>query len=90
VWEALGGCKYKLNHIAWLSNDTTNAPDGIGKPQGPTHFAEEVMLSADGKTYSGTFTIDVYDTSFNPTPQHIVGVVKGTRITTSTTIEELM
>ncbi len=89
VWESLGGCKYKLSHIAWLSNDTTNAPEGIGKPQGPTHFMEEVMLSEDGKSYSGTFTLDAYDTSFNPV-QHIVGVIKGTRITTSTTIEDLM
>ena len=37
VWESLGGCKYKLSHIAWLSNDTTNAPEGIGKP-GPDSF----------------------------------------------------
>jgi hypothetical protein len=90
VWEAMGGCKYKLNHIAWLGgSDTTNAPEGIGKPQGPTHIVEEVMLSEDGKSYTGTFTLDAYDTSFNVV-QHIVGVMKGTRITTSTTIDSLM
>lgn len=88
VWEALGGCKYKLNHIAWLSNDTTNAPEGIGMPQGPTQFAQEIMLSADGKSYTGTFTLTAYNTSFKSV-QTIVGVVKGTRVTTSTTIEEL-
>ncbi len=88
VWEPLGGCKYKLNHIAWLSNDTTNAPEGIGLPQGPTQFAQEITLSADGKSYTGTFTLTAYNTSFKAV-QTIVGVVKGTRVTTSTTIEEL-
>ena len=58
VWESLGGCKYKLSHIAWAGYDTTNAPEGIGKPAGPTHIVEEVELSPDGKSYSGTFTLD--------------------------------
>jgi hypothetical protein len=88
VWEALGGCKYKLSHIAWAGNDTTNAPEGIGMPQGPTHIVEEVMLSEDGKSYTGTFTLTAYNTSFKSV-QTIVGVIKGTRVTTSTTIEEL-
>jgi hypothetical protein len=88
VWEALGQCKYKLNHFAWGGNDTTNAPGGIGKPLFATHVAEEVVLSPDGKSFSGTFTLDAYDTSFN-SAGHIVGVIKGTRVTTSTTIEEL-
>ena len=89
VWEALGGCKYKLSHIAWAGNDTTNAPEGIGMPQGPTHIVEEVMLSEDGKSYTGTFTLTAYNTSFKSV-QTIVGVIKGTRVTTSTTIGDLM
>jgi hypothetical protein len=47
-----------------------------------------VMLSEDGKSYSGTFTLTAYNTSFKSV-QTIVGVIKGTRVTTSTTIEEL-
>jgi hypothetical protein len=89
VWEAVGGCQYKVNHFAWAGYDTTNAPEGIGKPAGPTHITEDVMLSADGKSYSGSFTLDAYDTSFNLTT-HIVGVIKGTRITMSTTVDDLM
>jgi hypothetical protein len=88
VWESLGRCKYKLSHFAWGGNDTTNSPGGIGKPLFATHIAEEVVLSADGKSFTGTFTLDAYDTSFN-SAGHIVGVIKGTRVTTSTTIEEL-
>jgi hypothetical protein len=89
VWEEVGRCKYKLNHFAWAGNDTTNAPGGIGNPQGPTRITEEVTLSEDGKQYSGTFTLDAYDTSFNLTT-HIVGVIKGTRITMGTTVNDLM
>jgi hypothetical protein len=89
VWEEVGKCHYKLNHFAWMGNDTTNAPGGIGKPAGPTHITEDVTVSPDGKHYSGTFTLDAYDTSFNLTT-HIVGVLQGTRITMSTTVDDLM
>jgi hypothetical protein len=89
VWEEVGKSHYKLNHFAWMGNDTTNAPGGIGKPTGPTHIVEDVTLSADGKHYSGTFTLDAYDTSFNLTA-HIVGVLQGTRITMGTTVDDLM
>jgi hypothetical protein len=89
VWEEVGKSHYKLNHFAWMGNDTTNAPGGIGKPTGPTHIVEDVTVSADGKHYSGTFTLDAYDTSFNLTA-HIVGVLQGTRITMGTTVDDLM
>ncbi len=88
VWEEVGHCKYKLNHFAG-GNDTTNAPGGIGSPTGPTHLREEVTVSPDGKHYTGTFILDAYDTSFNRTA-HIVGVLHGTRITMSTTEDDLM
>jgi hypothetical protein len=89
VWEEVGKCKYKLNHFAWAGYHTTNAPEGIGKPTGPTHIVEELTVSADGKHYTGWFRLDAYDTSFNLTA-HIIGVIQGTRITTSTTVDDLM
>jgi hypothetical protein len=88
VWEELGRCQFKVSHWAWMGNDTTN-PGGIGKPAGPTHIVEEVTVSDDGKKFSGTFTLDAYDTSFK-LAQHIAGVLEGTRITVGTTVEELM
>jgi hypothetical protein len=88
VWEEVGHCHYKLNHFAWMGYDTTNAPEGIGKPAGPTHITEDVTVSSDGKTFTGSFTLDAYDTSGNDT--HIVGELKGTRITMSTTVNDLM
>jgi hypothetical protein len=88
VWEEVGKCKYKLSHFAWGGNDTTNAP-GIGKPLAATHIVEEVELSSDGKSFTGSFTLDAYDTTWT-SEAHIVGVIKGTRVTTSTTIGDLM
>ncbi|HEY4054379.1 MAG TPA: hypothetical protein VGL74_11575 [Terriglobales bacterium] len=89
VWEKTGKSKYKLNHFAWLSNDTTNAPSGIGNPQGPTRFFEEITLSPDGKHYTGKLTLDAYDTSGNVV-SHIVGVINATRITINTTVPDLL
>jgi hypothetical protein len=89
VWKKTGKSTYKLNHFAWGGNDTANAPGGIGNPQGPTRFFEEITLSADGKHYAGTFTLDAYDTDGNPVA-HIVGVIAATRITIHTTVADLL
>jgi len=83
VWEKTGKSTYKLNHFAWLANDTTNAPSGIGNPSGPTRIVEDVILGPDGNRYVGTFTLDAYDTSNNRVA-HIIGVIKGARITVNT------
>ncbi len=89
VWKKTGKYTYKLNHIAWFSNDPANAPGGIGNPTGPTRIVEVITLSPDGKHYSGTFTIDAYDTLGNPVA-HIVGVIAATRITLDTTVGDLL
>jgi hypothetical protein len=60
-----------------------NAPTGIGNPSGPTQIIEDVILSPDGNHYSGTFTLDAYDTS-NTRVAHIIGVIAATRITVNT------
>jgi hypothetical protein len=89
VWKKTGRSTYKLNHFAWGGNDTSNAPGGIGNPIGPTRFFQQITLSQDGKHYSGTFTLDAYDTSGTQVA-HIVGVVAGTRITINTTVPDLL
>jgi hypothetical protein len=83
VWEKTGRSTYKLNHFAWLGNDTANAPSGIGNPSGPTHIVQNVILSRDGNHYEGTFAVDVYDTS-NNVVAHVTGVLSATRITVNT------
>lgn len=89
IWEKTGRLKYKLNHIPWLNNDTTNAPSGIGNPTGPVRLVEEVTVSPDGKHYAGTFTLDAFDTSGNQIA-HVVGVLSGTRVTMNTTVQDLL
>jgi len=93
VWKQTGRYSYKLNHFAWFANsyDPTNplSWSEIGPAQGPSRFVEEITLSPDGAHYSGTFTLDAYDTSGNP-GVHIVGVLSGTRITMDTTVQGLL
>ena len=89
VWKATGKNTYKLNHFAWFANDAANAPGGIGNPTGPVRLLQQVTLSPDGKRYSGTFTLDAYDTSGTQVA-HIVGVIAATRITIDTTVEDIL
>jgi hypothetical protein len=83
VWEKTGARSYYLNHIPWLSNDTTNAPSGIGNPAGPTQITERVTLSEDGKSYSGSFTLVAYNLDGTKAVT-FTGVLSGMRITIST------
>jgi hypothetical protein len=93
VWKQTGRYTYKLNHFAWFSNayDPTNplSWSEIGSAQGPTQIVEEITLSPNGAHYSGTSTLDAYDTSGHP-GVHIVGVLSGTRITMDTTVPDLL
>ncbi len=89
VWKKTGRSTYKLNHFAWFANDTANAPVGIGNPTGPTRIFEEITLSPDEKHYSGTFTLDAYDTS-GVQIVHLVGVISATRISISTTVQDIL
>lgn len=79
VWKRVGAHHYKLNHfgISW----DPSIPD---HPLGPANIREDVTLSSDGKTFSGTFTIDQYDDSKNLLA-HLAGQVQGRRITVDTT-----
>ena len=89
IWKKTGKSTYKLNHFAWFSNDTANAPSGIGNPTGPGRLFEEITLSPDGKHYTGKFSAYAYDTSGNLVV-HVVGVIAATRITLDTTVPDLL
>ena len=88
VWEKTGKFTYKLNHLPWAGNDTTNAP-GIGNPQGGVQIFQEITLSPDGNHYTGRFTLDAYDPSGNSTA-HIIGVINATRLTVNTKMRDLL
>lgn len=89
VWERLGASKYKLNHFAWGGNQyPTDPPTEIGPSAGPVHYVEEVTLNPDNKHYTGTFTLDAYDTSGNIATS-FTGAITATRITMDTTVNDL-
>ncbi|HKV62918.1 MAG TPA: hypothetical protein VJO16_13455 [Candidatus Acidoferrum sp.] len=74
VWKKAGRSSYKLNHFA-LSWDPT------GKTLiGPANIKEEIVLDGTENSYSGTFTIDQYDTEGHLLA-HISGLVSAKRIT---------
>jgi hypothetical protein len=74
VWKKTGRSSYRLNHFAlsWDPTGTTLI--------GPTNIREEIVLDNQENSYSGTFTIDQYDTEGHLVV-HISGVVSGQRIT---------
>jgi hypothetical protein len=82
VWEKTGPFSYKLNHFA-LSSDLN------GNMIGPANIREDVTLDVHGAGYTGTFSIDQYDTSGNRLV-HITGEVKATRITVDTKISDIL
>lgn len=83
IWKQTGRFKYFLNHIQWHGNDHS------GNPQGGARLIEQVRLSPDANSYSGTFTFTAYDTSGKPGPS-LTGVIAGTRITTSIKFTDLL
>jgi hypothetical protein len=88
VWIKSGKLVYRLNHIPWAGNDPTNAPSGIGNPQAGAQLMEQVTLSPDGNSYTGTFTLTAYAANKQPVAL-FTGVLTAKRITTSTSITEL-
>jgi hypothetical protein len=82
VWEQTGPSHYKLNHFAISWN-----PDGT--PLGLANIREDITLSRDHNTFSGTFTIDQYNTGGN-LQVHLQGQITGKRITMSTTVNDLL
>jgi hypothetical protein len=62
VWKQTGERSYYLNHIPWQGNvyDPTVPPDTIGAPQDGAQLLEKITLSADGNSYTGTFTLYAY------------------------------
>jgi hypothetical protein len=89
VWVRTGRLKYHLNHIPWQGNDPTNAPNGIGNPQGGAQLIEKITLNPDGNSYTGSFTLDAYDTSGHVTVS-FTGMLTAKRITVNTPFTDLL
>lgn len=76
VWKKVGTSRYKVNHFP-ISWDPNNNLVGVA------NIREEVTLSTDGNSFTGTFALDQYDQAGNKLV-HIIGTVSGTRITVDT------
>ena len=61
VWENVGPSKYKLNHfpLTWNADGTF---------LGPANLREEVTLSPDHNSFTGTFSLGQYDPQGNLLP----------------------
>lgn len=91
VWQQTGPFNYKLNHFAWNANDypPNTPPAVIGAPIGPVHYVELVTVGPAGNQYSGTFSLDQYNTT-GQISVSITGVVTATRITVDTPASALL
>jgi hypothetical protein len=77
TWKKIGSRTIKLFHVGWDFDPTGVTLTG--------HFTEiqTINLSADGKTYDGTFSLRNVDLMGNPAPQlgDMDGTVHSTRLT---------
>ena len=74
VWRQMAPSKYHLNHLA-LSYDPST-----GTLNARVNIKEDVTLDPTGMTYSGSFTIDVYDPSGTTAVAHQSGQVTAQRV----------
>jgi len=81
VWKKIRPFQYRLNHftISWAN----------GNLLGPGNIRENVILSRDGNSFTGTFTIDQYDQAGNILV-HLVGQIEGKRITVDTSVTDVL
>jgi hypothetical protein len=79
VWGQTGYLSYEINHFP-ISYDA--ATGGVANY---INIREQLTLSPSGDSYSGTFTLDVYDTKGNHL-DHLAGMVVAARITVDSTL----
>lgn len=79
VWGRTGFLTYELNHFPISYDPTTGVLTTY------VELREQDTLSPSGDSYTGTFTLDVYDTSGNHV-DHLGGTVTGTRLTVDSTL----
>ena len=73
VWKKTGPSSYHLNHFA-LSYTPSGTLDA------KVNIKEDVVVAADGRSYSGSFTIDVYAPAGGSPVGHLDGQVTATRV----------
>lgn len=91
VWERTGERSYLLNHIPWQGNvfDPSVPPETVGPPQSGAQLIEKVLLSPDGNSYTGSFTLRAYS-STGTIYQTFTGSLSAKRITPTTPFTDLL
>lgn len=79
VWAQTGFSTYQVNHFPLSYNATTGALANL------INIREQLTLSPSGESFTGTFTLDVYDTKGNHI-DHVGGNVTAARVTVDTTV----
>lgn len=74
VWRQVAASRYHLNHFA-LSYDPSS-----GALNARVNIKEDVTVDPSGSSYSGTFTLDVYDPSGTTAVAHQSGQVTAQRV----------
>ena len=69
--------------------DPTVPPDTIGAPQDGAQLIEKILLGPDGNSYTGTFTLNAYDTT-GKVYTSFTGVISAKRITPDTPFSDLL
>jgi hypothetical protein len=81
VWAKVGPSHYQLNHFAMGFDD--------GVHQSYSNIREDLTLSADGDSFSGTFSISIFDLQGHAGPV-ISGTLTGTRVKLNTTVQDIL
>jgi len=79
VWGQTGFLSFELNHFALSYNSLT------GELANYVNIREQLTLSPSSDSFTGTFTIDIYDTSENHV-DHLAGNITATRVTVDSTV----
>jgi len=82
VWGQTGFLAFELNHFALAYDATSGALLNV------INLRETDTLSPSGDSYTGTFTLDVYDTNGSHV-DHVAGNVTGTRVTVDTGVTKV-
>jgi hypothetical protein len=77
VWRQTGLRNIKLHHVGWLFNPSTPTATATNT----FTLDEEIAVSRDGHSYSGTFTFKIWNLDGTPTPVEVTGTIAATRIT---------
>jgi hypothetical protein len=85
TWKQVGERHFMLNHFG-IAFDPAADPN---TPLGYAHIPQDIIVSRDGRRFTGAFVIDQYDATGNLLVE-IKGKLIGTRVTLTTTVGDLI